>query len=71
MRVYQVVISTYESKPYPVVTHVFTGATKEEAWHYVESHLGTCSFFRGCAEGHFADFKCRNVLNREGWTEMR
>jgi hypothetical protein len=69
MRIYQIVVDTYEAKPYPVVTHCFQGMTREEAHAYLRAHLGTCSFFRGCASGQFADFKCENVVRCEGWVE--
>jgi len=66
-QIYVVEIDTYETGDFPILSHVFRGRTRAEAWRYVAAHMKTDAFFRGCAAGHFADFACRNVTSREGW----
>jgi len=70
VRVYQIVVDTFEAKPYPVVTHVFTGASQKEAQAYYQAHLKTDAFLRGCAGGQFANFRCENVKRCEGWVNI-
>lgn len=36
-----------EGNEYPVVTHIFNGKTKKEAYGYFMSHMSTDSFLRG------------------------
>jgi len=66
-RLYVVIVDTFESGDFPILTHTFRGRNRQEAMRYVAAHMKTDAFFRGCEAGHFADFACRNVVRREGW----
>ena len=47
---------------YPVVRHVFYGATEDEAEEYFAVHARQCSFLRSCFEqGRFRSFNCETV----------
>ncbi len=71
MKLYQVVIEIREAATgykYPVISHAFTGKTKEEAWHYHASHLKSDSFLRDCEKKNkCGDVKCRTAVVCEGW----
>lgn len=66
-RLYAVQIDIFEAAGYPIVRHVMFGKTKREAWHYVNSHMKTDSFFAGCIKkNRFSDIDCTARFN-EGW----
>lgn len=70
-RLYQVRVDIYESATryeYPVVTHLFHGRTKEEAWKIHASHRESDSFLRECEDkGVFKGrVHCRAQIS-EGW----
>ena len=66
---YQIRVSTFEKKRYPVVVHTFTGETQAEALGYLNSHLKTDSFFRDCLlRQRFRDFACSNRIE-QGWAK--
>ena len=68
-RLYQIRIDVFESADYPVVTHLFTGKTKKEAWRYHESHRKSDAFLRQCEDkGRFGkDVRCEARITKEGW----
>lgn len=60
------VVDIYESKPYPVVQHVFRGETQDEAAGYFDSHMETDEFMRGCVENkRWKDVECRAEMRWE------
>lgn len=70
-RLYSVTVSITEAASnyaYPVVTHVFTGRTREEAWGYHDAHRRSDSFLRQCEDrGRFqGQVTCRTSVT-EGW----
>jgi hypothetical protein len=70
-RLYCVRVDIYEAATnyaYPVVTHLFNGRTKAEAWRYHDSHRKTDTFLRQCEDrGTFSEsVRCRAVVS-EGW----
>ena len=59
MHLWRIIVKIYEARPYPVVTHVFTGQSAEEAQGYLEAHMQADDFLRGCVElGHFDGMRC-------------
>jgi hypothetical protein len=49
--------------PYPVVTHVFTGKTREEAKGYFKAHMKTDRFMREMeTSGKFGEIKGRTKV---------
>lgn len=53
MALYQVRVDIYEpsvGKAYPIVTHLFTGRTPEEAWSYHDAHRSSDAFLRQCED---------------------
>ena len=71
MRFYEVTVKIYEEATayaYPVVTHVFSGKTRKEAWGYHDAHRKSDSFLRGCEDkGRFGErVKCHAVVT-ERW----
>jgi hypothetical protein len=73
MRFYLVQVDISEAATgyaYPIVTHVFRGKTKEEAWGYHNAHLAGDAFLRDCEEKLIfrGQVKCRAVVT-EGWQE--
>ena len=58
----QLQVDIYESKPYPVVRHIFIGKTKEEAMGYYKAHLKTDAFLAGCKDGKYKDIECRTEV---------
>ena len=74
MRLYCVQVDITEAATgyrYPVVRHQFMGKTREEAWHYHQSHRATDKFMRECEDkGAFAgSVQCRTTYS-EGWVEV-
>lgn len=72
MKLYWVKVNIYEEATgykYPVVSHVFYGKTRKEAWNYHESHRKSDSFLKQCEDlGAFQKrLKCRVVIT-EGKT---
>jgi hypothetical protein len=72
MRLYTVRVDIFEAATryaYPVVTHLFTGRTPQEARGYHEAHRKTDSFLRQCEDrGMFGqDVRCRARVT-EGWS---
>lgn len=70
-RLYVVRVDVYEAGSqyaFPVVTHLFNGRNRKEAWHYHESHRKSDAFLRQCEDkGTFgSDVKCR-IHVTEGW----
>lgn len=68
-RMYTVRVDIYEpSRPFPILTHLFNGANRDEAWGYHTAHKRADAFLRQCEDkGIFAsDVKCRAVVT-EGW----
>ena len=39
-------IDIYENNQYPVVSHIFYGKTRKEAYEYFQAHMETDSFLR-------------------------
>ena len=39
-------VNIYENNVYPVVSHIFYGKTKKEAYGYFQSHMKTDEFLR-------------------------
>jgi hypothetical protein len=70
MKVFRIVIDTYESAPYPIVSHTFQGSTEEQARAFVRAHQKTDEFFRGCGSGRWKTVKCRNVVAFAGWVNL-
>lgn len=71
MRVYRIVIETFESAPYPIVTHTFTGKDAAQAEAFVRAHNASDQFLRECAYGLFAGkVRCRNRRSFAGWVEV-
>jgi hypothetical protein len=64
MIIHRLTIETYEESvgdDYPVVAHIFRGATKKEALGYYNAHLKFDEFLRLCQEsGQFKTVTCRN-----------
>ena len=58
---------TYEKNPgmpatVPIVTHVFTGASREQAESYARAHMHTDAFFADCVKrGRYLKLNCRTV----------
>lgn len=53
MQVHALVVDVYEPSTrfrYPVIRHVFYGASREEAEGYYRAHLRNDNFLRSCAE---------------------
>lgn len=52
MQLYQVRVDIYEAATpgYPIVTHLFNGATPEEAHGVHEAHRGADEFLRECED---------------------
>ena len=70
-RLYQIRVDIYEAATnyaYPVVTHLFHGATQDEAMGYHEAHREADAFLRSCEDrGAFSrSVRCRTVIS-EGW----
>ena len=66
MKLAEITIDTFEGDmKYPVVSHVFTGKTTEEAQNYVTAHYKSDNFFRECEKGKFEGFVCRNVIRKK------
>jgi hypothetical protein len=58
-----IIYEIYESAPYPIVTHIFTGRDMQEARGYFQSHLKSDTFLRGCHEsGQYGNIKCRHSV---------
>jgi hypothetical protein len=60
----QIVHEIYEAgtakRGYPVVVHLFNGATKAEARRYFRAHMKTDSFLRGCTKrGKWSQVRCK------------
>ena len=77
---WRIIVATFEPggpggvDGYPVVVHMFCGATREEAEGYYAAHLTTDEFFRDCTEtGNFrGEFACPSPvwverLTSSGW----
>lgn len=61
--IYDYIVQTYEEgNPVPVLTHVFHGKSPEQAKAFYRAHLKSDAFMRDCKKGHFANFRCRNVI---------
>jgi len=70
-RLYEVRVEIREKATgykYPVVTHLFTGRTPEEAWGYHDSHRKSDAFLRACEDRDVfqRSVKCRARIT-EGW----
>ena len=63
---WRMVVDIYELSvgyDYPVVRHIFTGRTPEEARAYFQAHLETDEFMRGCVEQRrWRDVVCAPVI---------
>lgn len=71
MKLYHVTVHIYEAAAeysYPVVTHIFMGKTRDEAWGYHAAHRRTDSFLKTCEDrGVFGqEVRCRAIVS-EGW----
>lgn len=66
---FRIVSRIYEGdKKYPAVVHIFYGKTITEANGYLQAHLKTDAFFRGCVTQHrFATFECREDRVKQRW----
>jgi len=50
---------------YPIVRHIFYGKTRDEVRHYLQSHMKTDSFLRGCERnGRWTDVKCQKTTTK-------
>ena len=57
---FRLVSKIFESKPYPVVTHLFYGETAEEVLGYYRAHQTTDRFLASCKNtGAFMRMRCR------------
>ena len=55
--------------PYPVVTHVFKGKTREEAEGYFKAHMKTDEFMAAMEkDGRWKDIKGRT---KKAWSDAR
>lgn len=62
-RRYNLTVETFEEGgDRPVVTHIFHGDSPEQAEVFYQAHLQTDQFLRDCADGHFGDMPCRNLI---------
>lgn len=65
---WRLVVKIFEpsvSEDFPVVTHIFSGRSAEEAERYLEAHMETDEFLRDCVtEGRFGDLECIAVRHR-------
>lgn len=50
MMLWAMQVDIYESKPYPVVRHVFYGENKEAAVSLFKAHCGSDRFLHDCVE---------------------
>jgi hypothetical protein len=71
MRLYSIRVDIYEEASgyvYPIVTHLFTGRTPEEARGYHRAHRQSDAFLRQCEDrGVFQDqVRCQTRVT-EGW----
>ena len=71
MRLYVVRVDISEAATghaYPIVTHLFRGRTREEAWGYHEAHRRSDSFLRECEDKRLfrGQVRCRARVS-EGW----
>lgn len=65
---WRLIVDIFESKKYPVVTHIFTGTTRAEAQGYFDAHLDTDEFMRACVKlGKFGKLLCRHTTR---WEEL-
>jgi hypothetical protein len=63
---WRLIVDIYEAKPYPIVTHIFTGKTKVEAIGYYHAHLRSDRFLEGCVQhGRMGRVKCRTLSKWE------
>lgn len=73
MRLYAVVVEISEAATnyeFPVVSHVFYGRTRKEAWGYHDSHRKTDVFLRDCEnKGKWSNVTCRAQIAFEGWVD--
>jgi len=71
-KIYQVRVDIFEpsTKGFPVVTHLFNGRSKEEAWHYHESHRKSDRFLKDCEDKHLfaGSVECVATFT-EGWIQ--
>lgn len=54
----------HEAKPYPIVTHIFSGMSEQEVRGYYQAHLRSDAFLRECTtRGNYQGlFRCRAVV---------
>lgn len=66
---FRIVSRIYEGdKKYPAVVHIFYGKSPGEANGYLQAHLKTDAFFRGCiTQKKFDRFKCREERMTQHW----
>ena len=57
---FRLVSKIFETKPYPVVVHIFYGATADEALGYYRAHQSTDRLLSSCKNtGAFMRMRCR------------
>lgn len=72
MKLYQVRVDIFEpaTPGFPIVTHLFTGKSREQAWHFHEAHRKSDVFMRECEDKHLyaGSVECQAMVS-EGWVQ--
>jgi hypothetical protein len=60
-----------EGISFPVVTHVFSGMSVDQAQGFYRAHLKSDAFLRGCSAGKFGSMRCREEHYAEKWNGQK